>query len=75
MFWRSGGIMAIIIKKREADGYSPQNVYILLSVSNNSLFACDKNGRVFSVLDPQDYEITSLDERTPAEIIRENSGN
>jgi hypothetical protein len=67
--------MAIIIKKREADGYSQENVYILLSVANNSLFACDQNGRVFSVLDPQDYEITSLDERTPAEIIRESSGN
>jgi hypothetical protein len=67
--------MAIIIKKREADGYSRQNVYILLSVSHNSLFACDKNGRVFSVQNPQDYEVTSMDERTPAEIIQENSGD
>jgi len=66
--------MAITIKKREADEYSQQNVYILLSVSNNSLFACDRNGRVFSVANPQDYEVTSMDERTPAEIIQEKIG-
>ncbi len=67
--------MAIIIKKREVDGYSQNNVYILLSAANNTLFACDKNGRVFSVPNPQDYEVTSPDERTPAEIIKENSGD
>jgi len=66
--------MAIIIKKREADGYSQNNVYILLSATNNALFACDKNGRVFSIPNPQDYEVTSMDERTPAEIIQGNSG-
>jgi hypothetical protein len=65
--------MAIIIKKREAGEYSRQDVYVLLSVHDNSVFVCDRNGTVFSVVDPGDYEVTSIDGRTPTEIIEDNS--
>jgi len=46
--------MAIIIKKREIDGFSQQNVYILVGVSNGSTYVCDKHGKIFPVPDPRD---------------------
>ena len=65
----------MIIKKREGDGYSETNVYILVGTSGGQVFACDRNGRIFSVQNPFDYEVTAIDSRSPSEIIQENVGS